>query len=139
LGNCGSSSGCGGFVGATGTTPSYDHLFILSDTPYGSTPQIPDTGSWQHVSYTVGGSSTILTLEIWATAPHSAAAVNNVYFRNFVVTDDPDGVPVGTFDVSGVSATPLPAALPLFATGLGALGLLGWRRRRKNAAALASA
>jgi hypothetical protein len=32
-------------------------------------------------------------------------------------------------------ATPLPGALPLFATGLGALGLLGWRRKRKNAAA----
>jgi hypothetical protein len=31
--------------------------------------------------------------------------------------------------------TPLPAALPLFATGLGALGLLGWRRKRKNSAA----
>src|SRR5262249_57880343 len=31
-------------------------------------------------------------------------------------------------------ATPLPAALPLFATGLGALGLLGWRRKRKAAA-----
>jgi hypothetical protein len=30
-----------------------------------------------------------------------------------------------------VSSTPLPAALPLFATGLGGLGLLGWRRRRK--------
>ena len=28
-------------------------------------------------------------------------------------------------------ATPLPGALPLFATGLGALGLLGWRRKRK--------
>ena len=26
---------------------------------------------------------------------------------------------------------PLPAALPLFATGLGGLGLLGWRRKRK--------
>ena len=26
---------------------------------------------------------------------------------------------------------PLPAALPLFATALGALGLLGWRRKRK--------
>lgn len=32
------------------------------------------------------------------------------------------------------SATPLPAALPLFASGLGALGLLGWRRKRKTAA-----
>ena len=32
-------------------------------------------------------------------------------------------------------ATPLPTALPLFATGLGALGLLGWRRKRKAQAA----
>jgi len=31
------------------------------------------------------------------------------------------------------SATPLPAALPLFAGGLGAIGLLGWRRKRKTA------
>ena len=37
---------------------------------------------------------------------------------------------VGSFLV----ATPLPAALPLFATGLGGLGLLGWRRKRKSAA-----
>ena len=29
------------------------------------------------------------------------------------------------------AATPLPATLPLFATGIGALGLLGWRRKRK--------
>jgi hypothetical protein len=29
------------------------------------------------------------------------------------------------------STTPLPTALPLFATGLGAVGLLGWRRKRK--------
>jgi hypothetical protein len=29
--------------------------------------------------------------------------------------------------------TPVPAALPLFASGLGALGLLGWRRKKKAA------
>ena len=39
-----------------------------------------------------------------------------------------------TIDVTATT-TPLPAALPLFATGLGALGLLGWRRKRKSQAA----
>jgi hypothetical protein len=34
-----------------------------------------------------------------------------------------------------VTATPLPATLPLFATGLGAIGLFGWRKKRKAAAA----
>jgi hypothetical protein len=29
------------------------------------------------------------------------------------------------------TAVPVPAALPLFATGIGGLGLLGWRRKRK--------
>src|SRR3981081_2543027 len=38
-----------------------------------------------------------------------------------------------------VSATPLPAALPLFATGLGAMGLLGlWRKRKAAAKAMAA-
>lgn len=32
------------------------------------------------------------------------------------------------------SETPLPATLPLFATGLGAFGLLGWHRKRNAAA-----
>jgi hypothetical protein len=31
-------------------------------------------------------------------------------------------------------ATPLPSALPLFSAGLGALGLLGWRRKKKAVA-----
>lgn len=33
-----------------------------------------------------------------------------------------------------IAATPLPAALPIFASGLGALGLLSWRRKKKGAA-----
>ena len=36
------------------------------------------------------------------------------------------------FTLSGTYIeTPLPAAFPLFATGLGMLGVLGWRRKRK--------
>ena len=46
---------------------------------------------------------------------------NNVQTLSFTLTPVSDG------------ATPLPAALPLFAVGLGALGLLGWRRKRKQA------
>jgi hypothetical protein len=37
------------------------------------------------------------------------------------------------------AATPLPAALPLFGTALGIMGLLGWRRKRKNVSAIAVA
>jgi hypothetical protein len=40
--------------------------------------------------------------------------------------DDSFGMNIGI-----TTATPLPAALPLFATGLGGLGLFGWRRKRK--------
>ena len=36
------------------------------------------------------------------------------------------------------SAAPLPAALPLFASGLGGMGLFAWWRKRKNGAASAA-
>jgi hypothetical protein len=40
----------------------------------------------------------------------------------------------GTVEIKSDTEVPLPAALPLFATGLAGLGLLGWRRKRKAAA-----
>ncbi len=44
---------------------------------------------------------------------------------------------VGYFiEYEGVSAVPIPAALPLFGTGLAILGFVGWRRKRQVAPAV---
>ena len=55
----------------------------------------------------------------------SIAAYNN---KSYYYVDD---VSIS----GGTSVVPLPSALPLFATGLGALGLLGWRRKKSAIAA----
>jgi hypothetical protein len=70
----------------------------------------------------------------------------NFYDPTTLIYRDPDGNIVpdlvlydsaenGVIGLSGQDfsggATPIPATLPLFATGLGGLGLLGWRRKRK--------
>ena len=55
---------------------------------------------------------------------------------NYIYTDlvDPTHSTTGTvtaqLETTQVSAAPLPAALLLFATGLGGMGLLGWWRKR---------
>jgi prepilin-type processing-associated H-X9-DG protein len=49
-------------------------------------------------------------------------------FTDAVIFTDHGNAPLS------VAATPLPASLPFFVTGLGALGLLGWRRKKKAAA-----
>ena len=42
-------------------------------------------------------------------------------------------VGISSGEVGTLSPVPLPGALPLFATGLAGLGLLGWRRKKKAA------
>jgi hypothetical protein len=63
------------------------------------------------------------TTSFWADDQHLSAAgqlIEANYERGLVYAN--------------FSTTPLPAALPLYATGLAALSLLGWRRKRKRAA-----
>lgn len=64
----------------------------------------------------------------------SSDAIGRVVFRDIghMVLD---GVHFESGDVTQVSQVPLPAALPLFSAALTVLGWLGWRSRRRQAAA----
>jgi hypothetical protein len=89
------------------------------------------TGSITLNNYLSSSANTLAFFGISSTTSFSSITINDptngLILDNFTFTIEP-----------AASATPLPAALPLFATGLGALGLLGWRRKRKGASAIAA-
>ncbi|MBE7638290.1 hypothetical protein GUA87_15640 [Sneathiella sp. P13V-1] len=67
------------------------------------------------------------------------SAANPVIFLNwsyiitlFTVPFSDFGYSIVSMDVTTPSAVPLPAALPLYAAGVGLLGFMGWRRRRQS-------
>jgi hypothetical protein len=66
----------------------------------------------------------------------SATPLSSVLFQVALIDPETGANPVVYGDAA---ATPLPAALPLMGTGLGMMGLLGWRRKRKKTAAIAAA
>jgi hypothetical protein len=77
---------------------------------------------------------TTIPLYVEVTFDVTATGLDTLSFSSF---DVPSALALDDVTVTSVpSATPLPAALPLFAGGLGALGLLGWRKKRKNASAI---
>jgi hypothetical protein len=64
----------------------------------------------------------------------SSNFIGGVNTLDFLVGNDADiatGLRVELSGSGDLLAAPLPAALPLFAAGLGVIGLIGWRRARK--------
>jgi hypothetical protein len=55
-------------------------------------------------------------------------------FTDGFALNNNNGAPQANLNlVAGPNVVPLPGALPLFATGLAGLGLLGFRRKQKRA------
>jgi uncharacterized protein (TIGR03118 family) len=97
---------------------SYDHSFISAFDP--------GTGSFKGMIQIATGdiSPGGLWSLVFGTGMGSAGSPNTLYFTDGI-NSEMDGL------FGAIDPVPLPAALPLFATGIGALGLLGWRRKRK--------
>jgi hypothetical protein len=91
-------------------------LVVGSNTIYATGTSNQHSGNWYN----------------W-TAIYTATAADAGQSISIVLSNPTIGGDQGDYDNVRLTdnATPLPAALPLFATGLGVMGLLGWRRNRK--------
>jgi hypothetical protein len=94
----------------------------------GAVPLFPTPHRWAGIGQPgTCGKTTSLTSYVLGAGGLLPLLTDGVY----LTADIYDFATGQTGAVGAVSATPLPTALPLFATGLGALGLLGWLRKRK--------
>jgi len=116
-------------------------------TPIGSTT---DTGSVTGTVVHGGSASETLTIN-WPNQPvefdFTDGTKLDVTLGNFNINCPGNNCLGGPYYMSGtfrvlngstetsISSTPIPGALPLMASGLGALGLFGWRSRKRKLAA----
>jgi hypothetical protein len=94
------------------------------------------------LSLIIEGITPLGSIQTFSGAPAGLADVFQTFlvagFTNLLSVNfyslSPSANPEFALDNINVSAVPLPAALPLFATAVGGLALAGWARRRKAAA-----
>jgi hypothetical protein len=95
------------------------------------------TASGDTATYNFGADTTASLLKVFAFDAFEQTGCGFSLFGHCIVPrGGPDDFWVKNITVEAVSppaAVPLPAALPLFASAVAGMGLLGWRRRRRAA------
>ena len=122
--HCCTASAGTGTAGAATTVPTFASFPLgVTSGSYDNPLDMTLASSWNPAFITANGGTTS-----GAEAALFAGLAAGKAYLNIHTNLYPGG------EIRGfLSTTPLPAALPLFASGLGALGLLGWRRKRKVA------
>jgi hypothetical protein len=74
----------------------------------------------------------------WQAFSQDFTAISDLTLLKFIDTRGAfnAGIYLDEVSVEAVNAVPLPAALPLFASGLGGFGLMGWWRKRRRGQAV---
>jgi hypothetical protein len=106
---------------------------VEAESP-GSNKDGIDPGEWLGILFSLQGGTTFADL-INAIAAGLALGPNDDPLGTLRIALHVQGQGTdGESDLYGLTAIPLPAALPLFGAALGGLGLLSWRRKRRIAA-----
>lgn len=71
-----------------------------------------------------------ISLGLGSGTPGQTGYIDNVNFSSLDANQNAITL-MADFETLDVAAVPLPATLPLYGTGLAALGLMGWRKRRR--------
>jgi hypothetical protein len=142
-----------GSMGAGGIGGSLAYQQTASFTlNAGSTPFLIDLISnaslgtgFDSATFTISDNGNLIVSDSFANLASAQAFFSNNNLINIMLAGGLNNVQLSfdetmsggegfSFDYStaSVSATPLPDALPLFATGLGLIGMLGWWRKRRN-------
>jgi len=119
-----------------GDTYTIDYTDILQGFALGPTPSLNYTVSLGSHSFNIASIPTVqlMSLSFTAASTELGALLTFVTTQNLDNVHGPVISGISVSETAAVAATPIPAALPLFASGLGGLGFMGWRRRQRATA-----
>ncbi|WP_395018288.1 hypothetical protein [Dongia sp.] len=112
-----------------GTTYTIAYADVLQGFAAGPTPSIDYTVSLGSHSFNLQSipTTTLVSLSFTAAVTELGALLAFASTSNI---DGSHGPVLSGISIDAVATTPIPAALPLFASALAGMGFVGWRRRR---------
>jgi hypothetical protein len=122
-----------GFNLVAGTSYTIAYTDVLQGFAFGSSPELDYKVSLGSYEFDVTSIPTVTAISLMFTAAANEANAL-LTFKTITSVDCCHGPVISGLSIdASVATTPLPAALPLFASALAGMGFLSWRRKRSAA------